>query len=419
MTPVLPRTGVFYMLTHHFATPAAPAIELRAFTHGLMPLTVPAMMARFLDDWQRLGVDAWNGIPDHWTGKNLPVGWWSLPEFLGDQYLSPLLGAPQGTCIFVSSVHHALTMLLSAPEVAQGSTRVVVSEDAFPSVLHTVQQWATLRPLEVLVVPLTSEGWLDREKFLALAPTAGLVCVSHVSFLTGERLEDAFLRDLAEATHNGGGHLLVDGYHATGSLAVNVEALTCDVYVGGLLKEGCGSSGNSFVYIRPGVDLHPKLTGWFGDAAPFAFAPHPAPHATVRRRFLGGTTAIAPLYHAVEGVKVLLEAGMDRVEHHVLHLVDVAHRAAEKHGIPLRSPRTASRRSALVLLDLPRADLLCAWLKHHNIYTDSRKGHLLRFAPFVWNTEDEIERTFAYIARAIRTGEYLNTAAEIGHGPVT
>lgn len=407
------------MLSTHFALPPAPAIELRAFTHGLMPNTVPAMMERFLHDWQHLGVDAWNGVPDHWTGKDLPVGWWSLPEFLGDHYLSPLLGAAPGTCIFVPSVHHALSMLMSAPEVAQTSKKVVVSEDAFPSVLHTMLQWAELRPLEVVVLPLTSDGWVDREAFLSHAASAGLVCVSHVSFLTGERLEDSFLRELADAVHAGGGRFLVDGYHATGSLAVRVEEIGCDIYVGGLLKEGCGSSGNSFIYVRPGLDVHPKLTGWFGDAVPFAFAPKPEPNKNVRRRFLGGTTAIAPLYHAVEGVKVLLEAGMDEVERYVLHLVEVAHRAANALHVSLRSPTDPSRRSALVMLDVPRADLLCTWLKQKQIFTDSRKGHLLRFAPFVWNTEAEIERTFAEIALALETGEYLLVQPEAGHGPVT
>lgn len=407
------------MLTTHFAVPAAPAIELRAFTHGLMPHSVPAMMERFLEDWQRLGVDAWNGVPDHWTGQSLPVGWWTLPEFLGDHFLSPLLGAKTETCIFVPSVHHALTMLLSAPEVCSHSRKIVVSEDAFPSVLHTVQQWAELRPLEVEILPLTSEGWVDREAFLAQAQTAGLVCVSHVSFLTGERLEDAFLRDLAHTVHAHGGHLLVDGYHATGSLAVRVAHISCDFYVGGLLKEGCGSSGNSFLYVKPGVDVQPRLTGWFGDATPFAFAPKPAPHPAVRRRFLGGTTAIAPLYHAVEGVRVLLEAGMERVEAHVLHLVEVAHREARRVGLALRSPTEPSRRSALVLIDVPRADLLCTWLKHQQVYTDSRKGHLLRFAPFVWNTEAEIQRVFELIAHAVQTGEYMSQAPETAHGPVT
>ena len=38
--------------------PPAPSVELRAFTHGLMPRTVPAMMQGFCEDWAERGVDA-------------------------------------------------------------------------------------------------------------------------------------------------------------------------------------------------------------------------------------------------------------------------------------------------------------------------------------------------------------------------
>ncbi len=100
--------------------------------------------------------------------------------------------------------------------------------------------------------------------------------------------------------------MAVDGYHATASYPVDVEAIGADVYFGGLLKEACGSSGNAYLYVRPGLDLRPRLSGWFGDADPFGFAPAPADHPEVRRRFLGGTTAVASMYHAVEGARVLL-----------------------------------------------------------------------------------------------------------------
>ncbi|NBB74391.1 MAG: aminotransferase, partial [Bacteroidetes bacterium] len=54
-------------LRDRFALPDPPhAIELRAFTHGLMPKTVPDMMDRFTTDWRERGVDAWNAVPNHW-----------------------------------------------------------------------------------------------------------------------------------------------------------------------------------------------------------------------------------------------------------------------------------------------------------------------------------------------------------------
>jgi kynureninase len=201
-------------------------------------------------------------------------------------------------------------------------------------------------------------------------------------------------------------------------MPVDVTNLGCDLYVGGLLKEACGSSGNSFLYVRDGLDLTPRLTGWFGDAAPFEFRPEPEPHPDVRRRFLGGTTAVAPMYHAVEGVRILLDYGLDAVREHSLALTDQAIERADAADLPLRSPRDREARSAMVLLEIPEAEKMTAYLKDHDIYTDSRRNEVVRMAPFLWNTEGEVQRTFDRIEQALASDAYKEAAMQ-STGPVT
>jgi kynureninase len=188
--------------------------------------------------------------------------------------------------------------------------------------------------------------------------------------------------------------------------------------MGGLLKEASGSSGNAFVYLRDGLDLTPRTAGWFGDADPFGFQPEPEPHPDIRRRFMGGTTSVASMYHAVEGVRLLLEAGLDAVRRRSLALTDRCIERADAADLPLRSPRAPERRSAMVILEVPEAEALCAHLKAQDIYTDSRKDQYLRMAPFVWNTPAEVDRTFDAIEDALDTGAYRDTALEAS-GPVT
>src|SRR5690606_37479599 len=119
-------------------------VELRAFTHGLMPKTVPAMMARFTEDWRECGVDAWNAVPNHWRpGSGEAVGWWSLPDYLGDAFIAPMLSAPAGTCVMQPNVHWTVQCLLSCPEPFAGGRReVVFTTGEFPSVQHSIRQWA-------------------------------------------------------------------------------------------------------------------------------------------------------------------------------------------------------------------------------------------------------------------------------------
>jgi kynureninase len=398
----------------------ADAVELRAFTHGLQPDTVPDMMDRFVEDWRRHGVDAWNEVPNHWRPESGDrTGWWALPTYLADHFVAPLLGAPEGTCILQPNVHWTLQCLLSAPEVSARGTEVVVSETAFPSVLHSVQQWASLVDLSPRIVPAGPDGHADLDALhAAIGPETALLALSHVGFTTGALVPDARIQALADTVHDAGGLVLVDGYHSAATMPVDAPALGCDLYVGGLLKEACGSSGNAFAYVREGLDLTPRLTGWFGDADPFAFETEPTPHPDVRQRFMGGTTAVASMYHAVEGVRILLDLGLDAVREHSLALTAQAIDRADTAGLSLRSPRSPERRSAMVLLEVPEAEALCAHLKARGIYTDSRRNEVLRMAPFVWNTSAEIERTFDAIADAVESGTYRETKVS-APGPVT
>jgi kynureninase len=408
-------------LRSHYRFPdSEDTIEFRAFTHGLQPASVPDMMEQFTEDWRQRGVDAWNEVPNHWRPEsNDTVGWWTLPTYLGDEFIAPLLGAPQGTCIWQPSVHWTVQCLLSSPEVQARGSEIVVPETAFPSVLHSAQKWEELQDLTPRIVSGTDAHRVDQEALLRrINSDTALVAVSHVGFTTGARLPSSFLRRLADRAHQHDALLLIDGYHAAGSMPVEVLDLNCDVYVGGLLKEASGSAGNAFLYVRDGLELTPRLTGWFGDAAPFAFRREPEPHPDVRRRFLGGTTPVAAMYHAVEGVRLLLACGLDAVREHSLSLTRQAIERADAANISLRSPRAPAARSAMVLLEIPEAARMTRYLKTQHVYTDSRRNDVVRMAPFLWNTQEEVDRAFDAIEDALHSGTYRSHAPP-NDGPVT
>lgn len=73
----------------------------------------------------------------------------------------------------------------------------------------------------------------------------------------------------------------------------------------------------------------------------------------------------------------------------------------------------------MVLLEVPDAEKLCAALKERHVYTDSRKNEVIRMAPFVWNTLDEVDRAFDAIEALMADGSYRSTASERAPGPVT
>ncbi len=407
-------------LRDQFVVPPAPAVELRAFTHGLMPRTVPDLMAGFCTDWAERGVDAWNRVPDRW-GLGKETGWWALPVDLADAYVAPLLSAAPGTCILQPNVHWSVQCLLSCDEpFAGGRDEVVLTEGEFPSVRHSVQRWAGLRALRPVEVALAAGGAVDVEAVIgAITDQTAWVMISHVGFATGEVLATEALRAIADAAHRHGAHLAVDGYHATASLPVDVDAIGADAYVGGLLKEACGSTGNAYLWVRPGVDLRPRLAGWFADADPFGFRPAPADHPDVRRRFLAGTTAVASMYHAVEGLRVLLDAGIDAVRADTLAKGQRALDRVVALGLTVRSPLAPERRGAMIVLEVPEADRMVRYLKRHEVYADARRNEVVRLAPFVWNTLADVDRLVDVLGQGLATGDYLALAAADEGGPVT
>jgi kynureninase len=319
------------------------------------------------------------------------------------------------------NVHHTVSYLLSCPEPFTGGRREVVFTGAeFPSVQHAVRRWASMTSVEPRAVAPAPNCFLDVDGVLdAISDRTAWAFVSHVGFTTGEKVPDDALRSIAERAHHHGAHFGIDGYHATGSVAVQVDELGCDVYFGGLLKEGCGSSGNAYLYVCPGCELAPALAGWFSDGDPFAFAPAPVDHPVVRRRFLAGTTAVAPLYHAVEGLRLLLDVGLAAVRTDTLEKTAQAIERADGLGLRIRSPREDARRGAVVILEVEGADRLCEWLKTRQVYTDSRQARYLRLAPFVYNTADDIGRAFDTIAEGIEAGAHRDFEAPATAGPVT
>ncbi len=384
-----------------------------------MPRTVPVMMEKFTDDWKARGVDAWNEIPNHWlpdSGER--VGWWTLPEYLADRFVAPLLGAPEGTCILLPNVHWIVQCLLSSPEIAHAGSELLFTSAEFPSVRHSAKRWAHRLSMEATEVPLNDNDRLDRARILAaIRPETALVLLSHVGFTTGELLDAPFLKSVVRKAKETQTFVGVDGYHATAAVPTDVVDLGVDFYFGGLLKEACGSSGNAYLYLREGVSVDPLLTGWFGDAHPFEFRASARASVSIRRRFLGGTTAVAPLYHAVEGLRILLNEGIDRIRRDSLEKTEMCITRAQRARIPVHSPVASNRRGAVVILEVPRAETVSAALKEAGIYTDSRLGSLLRMAPYLWNTVEDIDRTFDTLIRVLDT---VHSPDEVSrHGPVT
>ena len=420
----------------------ATPIELRALTHGMPPKAVKRNLELFAEEWRVSGVDAWNKLlvsndvflvgDESGRERVRDVGWWNLPEVIGDRFISRLLCAPSASCIMMTNASQIVYGIISSVELQHPKRRKVICTDGeFPSVLHTLHNFNRLFKnyslatkhdvqFDLRVISYAERNFSPGDITEQIDSATAIVFLSHVGFVRGEKIPVDQIREICDAAHRNGALVALDGYHALGSEPINVTELGVDLYFGGLLKEGCGSSGACFLYVRPGLELTPAISGWFGDQDPFGFKPEPQPSNTVCRRFLLGTTPIAPLYHGIEGAKILLRAGLPLVGQIVLDHVERVTSTLAEAGIKIVSPQERSRMSALIVLAIEHANKFREFLaREHRVYVDARKDKYIRFAPHIYNSAQEISLAIEAISTAYRTKSYLDYELGAKSGPVT
>ena len=208
---------------------------------GLMPRAAQRALAAALDDWGRLGVEAWFDADAPWIEQ---AG--RLRASLGR-----LVGAPAEDVVAMSSLTANLHLLLASFYRPAGErTRILIEADAFPSDAHAVAgqvAWHGLDPsAEVVHAPA---GTL-LEAIAAEGDRLAVVLLGAVSYLTGERRDMAAVTD---AAHEVGAVCGWDLAHAIGNVPVDLHGCDADFAVWchyKYLNSGPGAPGGAFVHER-------------------------------------------------------------------------------------------------------------------------------------------------------------------------
>ena len=117
--------------------------------------------------------------------------------------------------------------------------------------------------VEVVLVDADATGTIiaeEVEAVVALADTRAVVC-QHASNLTGAIQPVA---DLADIAHAAGALMLVDGAQAGGHLPVHLASLGADAWACSGHKGLLGPQGVGVLYLAPGCDPIPLVTGGTG-----------------------------------------------------------------------------------------------------------------------------------------------------------
>ena len=324
------------------------------------------------EQWGRRLIRAWD------------EGWLELPIEVGDRLGAAALGAAPGQTIVADSTTVCFYKLACAAlDLRPGRNQIVTDYDNFPTDRYVLEGLARDRDLELVFLRGDpSYGPMPGDVLNLVGGQTALVTFSHVSYRSAHIADMA---QISEIAHGAGALTLWDLSHSAGSVPVQLDADGADLAVGCTYKYLNGGPGApAFMYAR--ADLQAQLSqpiwGWLGRRNPFEME-HGYDPATGVTALLSGTPPVLALSAVDEGVRLVEEAGIDRIRAKGVALTEFAIGLADTRlaegGVSVASPRDPAHRGAHVALVHPDAKRLCAALIERGVIPDFRRPDVIRF----------------------------------------
>ncbi|AEA27216.1 kynureninase [Pseudonocardia dioxanivorans] len=302
-------------------------------------------------------------------------GWMELPFEIGDRLAAAVLGAEPGQTVVADSTTVCLYKLMrAAAAMRPGRDEVVADRGNFPTDRYVVEAVAAECGLTVRwISPDPAGGVTLADVVDHVGERTAFVTLSHVAY------RSAWIADLhgiTAAAHDAGALVVWDLCHSVGSVPLDLDAAGVDLAAGCTYKFlNAGPGAPAFLYVAAALQdgFAQPITGWMGHAEPFAMGRDYAP-ATGMRRALSGTPPITGLIGVDEGVKLVAEAGMDRIRAKAVALTELAVTLADDllDGVGIGSPRDPARRGGHVTVTHPDAKTLSDRLIAAGVVVDHR-----------------------------------------------
>ena len=239
-----------------------------------------------------------------WHEQGSPWDVWVQHYEAARSVFARLIGAETDEVALVASASAGVNGIASALTFRERN-RVVLGEFEFPTMGHI---WMGQRPrgAEVVFVAARNDRLAVEDYAKLIDRKTVIVPMTHICFRNGFRMP---VREIVRMAHDHGALALLDDYQDCGTRPIDVKAMDLDFYVSGTLKYLLGPPGLAFLYVRKSLAEHltPTITGWFGQANPFAFNEQLLELAPNTRRFESGTPPIPSIYGASAGVELLQE----------------------------------------------------------------------------------------------------------------
>ncbi|MBB5987324.1 aminotransferase class V-fold PLP-dependent enzyme [Sphingobium lignivorans] len=219
----------------------------------------------------------------------------------------------------------------------------------------------------------------------AITTRTRIIFVSHVSTTTGVVLP---IREIAALARAKGIVTAVDGAHVPGMMAVDLNALGCDLYTGSMHKWLFAPKGTGFLYLRDEAIMDRVwstiVTGGYDN-----------PDRKADRYMQIGSSCIPTLMGLNAAVALAGQIGMDRIEQRGRMLADYIHAQMLERGAQSWTSPDPALRCAIVTVNVPPVSRmeLQDWLwTNHKVRVRGGEPSKLRLATPYFLSKADIDR---------------------------
>ena len=362
-----------------------PIVAQRAYlisaSLGPLPRRGRAAAEEHLDLWERLGPE------ELWFEHGMP----KLQECR--ELFARLIGADADEIAIIPSVSSGLSSIATCLNL-EARPKIVLTEMDFPT-NHYVWRAQQRAGAKLDVVPSRDGITIGAADVVErIDEQTSVVNLNRVLF------ESSWIMDsetIVNAAHQAGALVVVDDFHGSGIVPIDVHALGVDLLVTGALKWLLGGQGIALLYCRRDLveRMEPRVVGWFGTKDPFDFDRSRLRLRDDARRFETGTYTLPQAWTAAAGLSLILEVGVDNIRARNRDLTERLIARLDDLGLEILSPRDSERRSGLVRTRMPGgregAERILHELFARDVVVDSRADSL-RISPHFFNNEDDIDR---------------------------
>ena len=313
--------------------------------------------------------------------------------------VAQLIKAQPQEIAFAANTSTGLSFIANGIDWRAGDN-VVTADCEFPA---NQQPWLRLQKTYGVTMRQAKErdGRLETEEILSLIDErTRVVTLSFVEFASGFRNDLATIGKHCRARDV---LFVVDAIQGLGALQLDVERCCIDALAADAHKFLLGPDGVAVLYVSERIleRIKPTIIGWTSVKQPFDFTHSEQEFADGARRFEPGALNTAGIVGLGASIELMLETGLENIEHHVLELTDYLGEQLLARGYHVVSSRRSGETSAMVCCTHEKFSAEHLWqeLEHKNIIVTPRLGRL-RISPHFYNTRADIDHLLANLPLA-------------------